>query len=155
MFSCEFYEIFKNTFFTEHLRWLLLWHIPFLSDAWLQGQIFAFFNGKWVLIQIPIIKVSRRYFSEPHSEICQTSTMELFLRKKLSTIPIKSSILNVWMGSEQVTVCSLETQKLILTAKRLSQQSRNFKGMFFNARLDFWERQRNNRSYTQAPPHFT
>ena len=24
MFSCEFCEIFKNTFFTEHLRWLLL-----------------------------------------------------------------------------------------------------------------------------------
>ena len=22
--SCEFYEIFKNTFFAEHLRWLLL-----------------------------------------------------------------------------------------------------------------------------------
>ena len=22
--SCEFYEIFKNTFLTEHLRWLLL-----------------------------------------------------------------------------------------------------------------------------------
>ena len=59
------------------------------------------------------------------------------------------------MGSEQVTVCSLETQKLILTAKRLSQQSRNFKGMFFNTRLDFWERQQNNRSITQARPHFT
>ena len=24
VFSCEFYEIFKNTFFTEHLQWLLL-----------------------------------------------------------------------------------------------------------------------------------
>ena len=24
VFSCEFFEIFKNTFFTEHLRWLLL-----------------------------------------------------------------------------------------------------------------------------------
>ena len=24
MFSCEFCEIFKNTFFREHLRWLLL-----------------------------------------------------------------------------------------------------------------------------------
>ena len=24
MFSCEFWEIFKNTFFKEHLRWLLL-----------------------------------------------------------------------------------------------------------------------------------
>ena len=24
MFSCEFCEIFKNTFFIEHLRWLLL-----------------------------------------------------------------------------------------------------------------------------------
>ena len=24
MFSCANYEIFKNTFFTEHLQWLLL-----------------------------------------------------------------------------------------------------------------------------------
>ena len=24
MFSCEISQIFKNTFFTEHLRWLLL-----------------------------------------------------------------------------------------------------------------------------------
>ena len=24
VFSCEIYEIFKNAFFTEHLRWLLL-----------------------------------------------------------------------------------------------------------------------------------
>ena len=24
VFYCEFYEISKNTFFTEHLRWLLL-----------------------------------------------------------------------------------------------------------------------------------
>ena len=24
MFSCEFYKVFKNTFFTEHLWWLLL-----------------------------------------------------------------------------------------------------------------------------------
>ena len=24
VFSCEFYEIFKNSFFVEHLRWLLL-----------------------------------------------------------------------------------------------------------------------------------
>ena len=24
VFSCEFYEIFKSTFFIEHLRWLLL-----------------------------------------------------------------------------------------------------------------------------------
>ena len=24
MFSCEIYEVFKNTYFEEHLRWLLL-----------------------------------------------------------------------------------------------------------------------------------
>ena len=29
VFSCEFCEISKNTFFTEHLLWLLLWlHAP-------------------------------------------------------------------------------------------------------------------------------
>ena len=27
MFSCEFYEIFKNTFFIEHLRWLFLYAV--------------------------------------------------------------------------------------------------------------------------------
>ena len=27
VFSCEFYEIYRNTFFIEHLRWLLLLNI--------------------------------------------------------------------------------------------------------------------------------
>ena len=34
MFSCEFYEIFKNIFFIEHLRWLLL-KFQFLSSCYL------------------------------------------------------------------------------------------------------------------------
>ena len=29
VFSCEFYEVFKNTFFIEHLRWLLLAKVDF------------------------------------------------------------------------------------------------------------------------------
>ena len=28
VFSCEFYEISTNTFFTEHFWWLLLWTLP-------------------------------------------------------------------------------------------------------------------------------
>ena len=35
-FSCEFCEIYKDTFFTEHLRWLLLkWfsHLQFLLEV--------------------------------------------------------------------------------------------------------------------------
>ena len=32
MCFCEIYEIFKNTFFTEHLRWLLLCSI-FIVDS--------------------------------------------------------------------------------------------------------------------------
>ena len=28
VFSCEYYEIFKSTFFTEHILWLLLWWEP-------------------------------------------------------------------------------------------------------------------------------
>ena len=32
MFSCEFYEISKNTFFTEHLQWLFI--ILFLTYSW-------------------------------------------------------------------------------------------------------------------------
>ena len=31
MFSYEFCEIFKNTFFVEHLRWLLLFLIAYLG----------------------------------------------------------------------------------------------------------------------------
>ena len=34
VFSCEFYEIFKNTFLTEHLRWLLL---TFYSESTLRS----------------------------------------------------------------------------------------------------------------------
>ena len=36
VFSCEFCEIFKNTFFIKHLRWLLLpvskWFLLFFSN---------------------------------------------------------------------------------------------------------------------------
>ena len=35
MFSCEFWETSKNTFFTEHLRWLLLYFI-FFKKNWFQ-----------------------------------------------------------------------------------------------------------------------
>ena len=31
MFSCEFWETSKNTFFTKHLRWLLLYFIFFFN----------------------------------------------------------------------------------------------------------------------------
>ena len=33
LFSCEFWEIFKNTFFTEHLWWLLLKRFMKFSSA--------------------------------------------------------------------------------------------------------------------------
>ena len=33
MFSCEFCEIFKNTFFIEHLRWLLLYIMEYWSKT--------------------------------------------------------------------------------------------------------------------------
>ena len=31
LFSCKFQEIFKKSFFTEHLRWLLLKHVCFTN----------------------------------------------------------------------------------------------------------------------------
>ena len=31
--SCEFYEISQNTFFTEHLPWLLLWGPKNLAET--------------------------------------------------------------------------------------------------------------------------
>ena len=42
VFYCEFCEISKNTFFTEHLRWLLLWFmlVPSIVATWV-----SWFNG--------------------------------------------------------------------------------------------------------------
>ena len=41
VFSCEFCEIFKNTFFREHLRWLLLSiHEPEIGIVPFYGNVF-------------------------------------------------------------------------------------------------------------------
>ena len=54
MFSCEFYEIFKNIFFTEHLCWLLLqinlvWKncVDFYKQVFLLMSVF-FEQNYWV-----------------------------------------------------------------------------------------------------------
>ena len=39
VFSCEFWEIFKNTFFTEHLQWLLLWMLVIFYSLFSNLQI--------------------------------------------------------------------------------------------------------------------
>ena len=47
VFSWKFYEISKNTFFTEHLRWLLecygssaIWLYPYLEFFWVLFEVF-------------------------------------------------------------------------------------------------------------------
>ena len=50
MFSCQFHEIFKNSFFIEHLRWLLL---PALKPLDLQRQL-----CKWILKLVKIYFIS-------------------------------------------------------------------------------------------------
>ena len=51
MFSCEFWKHFKNTFFIEHLRWLLL-----LLDVLVQLQQHQFNKKK--LIKIKFMKLN-------------------------------------------------------------------------------------------------
>ena len=50
LFSCEFCEILKNTFFTEHLRWLLL-HLTIVERLDKKGKSVIFFelwkNQQW------------------------------------------------------------------------------------------------------------
>ena len=38
MFSCEYSEIFKNRFFVEHLRWVLLYLEFWVKDEYSQGS---------------------------------------------------------------------------------------------------------------------
>ena len=78
MFSCEFWEISKNTFFTEYLRWLLLilhgafvkivnssklilhiWYMSnfFLLSTWQQKNMyifFSFFSLKYISGKCPL-----------------------------------------------------------------------------------------------------
>ena len=59
MFSCEFFEIFKNTFFIEYLRWLLLIIFPdnacrfiyICSTIGFRNDAAAFFIF-WALVQM-------------------------------------------------------------------------------------------------------
>ena len=51
VFSCEFCEISKNTFFTEHLWWLRLFYITFLICLTAQGitvSISLFWSSKFI-----------------------------------------------------------------------------------------------------------
>ena len=67
MFSCEFYESFKNTFFTKHLRWLLLSRTKFGSQTnsfgiyWLK-LLFKLFTGFFV-----VWIISSKFFSPKHA----------------------------------------------------------------------------------------
>ena len=58
VFSFEFYEISKNTFFTEHLRWLLLY----------ANTVFSIKMRGFEIVKDP----------EAYSEICRTSNMKIF-----------------------------------------------------------------------------
>ena len=45
VFSCEFCKISKNTFFTEHLRWLLL--LMFFCLFINEFNVIVFFSCQW------------------------------------------------------------------------------------------------------------
>ena len=104
VFSCEFCEIFKNIFFTEHLRWLLLIHgLLFLKRSfdylkitcsqfcfklkyqidWLNlkstGQ---FYNGRLLKI-VSLLVLSHNWFARTkvYSEPSQTSRWGILLKK--------------------------------------------------------------------------
>ena len=55
MFSWEFYDIFNNTFFIVHLRWLLLRrirnNIEILFKLWFQGKVSATKKGVKILLK--------------------------------------------------------------------------------------------------------
>ena len=53
MFSWEFCEISKNTFFTEHLRWLLLMHVKLILDCTFSSNSFRYHCTEvlWILHQ--------------------------------------------------------------------------------------------------------
>ena len=75
MFSCEFYEIFKNTFFTEHLLCQLLQveskGITYKDIRIYFSLIFYHFWFKW---KYAIFST----YAEYYLEASQTSNMELF-----------------------------------------------------------------------------
>ena len=74
VFSCEFCEIFKNTFFTEHLWWLLLMFAGVLDAPLLYS---------WHLLKFSMLDKSRntefflvRIF--PHSDWIRTRKSSVF-----------------------------------------------------------------------------
>ena len=50
LFSCEFCEIFKNTFLTEHLRWLLLNIILYFQTR----QVYSYLITAYFLLKISL-----------------------------------------------------------------------------------------------------
>ena len=86
LFSCKYCDIFKSTFFTEHLQWLLLaMHrkIPLMESLLLLACVISkkqnFFRWAFLLplhdcFQLPsVLHISETYFGP-----CQRSMMELF-----------------------------------------------------------------------------
>ena len=94
MFSGEFYETFKNTFFIEHLRWLLLkiksnrWdNTIYISTLPLESVVLFFSNYQqpFCLIQ------SALSFWVPHPVLCSTRLCPCFwILVHFHTQPINS-----------------------------------------------------------------
>ena len=75
VFSCEFCEISKNTFFLQHLRWLLLvalpwtWSITWTDKNWKILLLFLYFSVKCfavpylsLLVLISLLRILRQFF---------------------------------------------------------------------------------------------
>ena len=110
VFSCEIWEIFKITYFEGHLRTAVSIFYHYLIISMFQELVlflFSLYNFVFSMKFFAILKRSTIHTYvlkvEVSSEPNQAFKMELFVKivndKKLLTIFAKSSILNVWLGS--------------------------------------------------------
>ena len=94
MLPCEIWETLQNTFFTKHLRWLLLnkprrslwfvlwwsdtlviYHKSILSNYALQGKISSL---KWSFYCTPIDRALKMWFNEGSGRFLQPAILELW-----------------------------------------------------------------------------
>ena len=110
MFSCGFCEFFKSTFFTEPFRLFLSfreWPHVYIIKVWLwfSSCIVIFFLTRWrvwdgMFPPYSMFTILPMAYSKPS----QISKTEFFAKTVSSWKPLKkfakSSILDVWLGSE-------------------------------------------------------
>ena len=103
VFSCEYCEISKNTFFTEHL-----WTTA--SSSRRLSVICYLWYSNWFKNETSLILNTN---SEAYSEPCQTSKMEIFAKivNGFWLFFAKNFILDVWKDSEFASEASNDLRK--------------------------------------------